>query len=210
MSQTRRKGNRARMSERGSRVLLIAAGAAAVSIAAFLDKRRRHIARDQAAATVRRGVAQTVRKADYASGVAKGAVHGAAGTLRRDERDYDDVTLARKVETELFRPADAPKGSVSVNVVHGVVELRGEVRRPEDIKRLAETAAGVDGVKDVHNLLHTSGSPPKHSPPSEPDDVRSRADEPSAPSRFSNNPATSPPADEPLVQRAGKPDRPTG
>jgi hypothetical protein len=37
------------------------------------------------------------------------------------------VTLARGVESEIFRPADAPKGKVSVNVAHGVVELRGEV-----------------------------------------------------------------------------------
>jgi hypothetical protein len=31
------------------------------------------------------------------------------------------------VETEVFRPADAPKGKVDVNVANGVVELRGGI-----------------------------------------------------------------------------------
>ena len=72
--------------------------------------------------------------------------------------DYDDVTLARKVESELFRPADVPKGSISVNVNDGVVELRGELPDPEKIEELGETAKKIDGVKDVRNLLSTSNS----------------------------------------------------
>ena len=33
--------------------------------------------------------------------------------------DVDDVTLARKVETEIFRDVNAPKGDVSVDVQAG-------------------------------------------------------------------------------------------
>ncbi len=90
----------------------------------------------------------------YASGVAEGAAHRATEPLQRGERRYDDITLARKVETELFRPADAPKGSVSVNVQNGVVELRGEVKRPEDKKDLEAKARSIPEVRDVRNLLH--------------------------------------------------------
>ena len=68
------------------------------------------------------------------------------------------MTLARKVETELFRPADVPKGSISVNVNDGVVELRGELPDPEQIEELGDTAKKIDGVKDVRNLLSTSNS----------------------------------------------------
>jgi osmotically-inducible protein OsmY len=82
-----------------------------------------------------------------AVGKAKGAVSGS--------KDYDDVTLARKVESELFRPADAPKGSVSVNVNDGVVELRGELSDQAKIDELGDNARKIDGVKDVRNLLHT-------------------------------------------------------
>jgi hypothetical protein len=85
-----------------------------------------------------------------AVGKVKAAASGVTGG-----KDYDDVTLARKVETELFRPADAPKGQVSVNVNDGVVELRGELPDQKQIDELGETARKIGGVKDVRNLLHT-------------------------------------------------------
>ena len=84
---------------------------------------------------------------------AAGKVKGAASSV--GSKDYDDVTLARKVESELFRPADAPKGSVSVNVNDGVVELRGELPDQAQIDELGSNAKKIDGVKDVRNLLHT-------------------------------------------------------
>ena len=98
---------------------------------------------------------------------------GVAG--RAAPKDLDDVTIARKVESEIFRPPEAPKDSVSVNVQHGIVELRGEVKRPEDVEALGAAAARVEGVEEVRNLLHTPASPPKHSPPSDPEEVRARA-----------------------------------
>jgi osmotically-inducible protein OsmY len=106
----------------------------------------------------------------------KGVAAKATGPARRFGRDYDDVTLARKVESELFRPEDTPKGSISVNAHDGTVELRGEVESEEQIEALGQAASKVDGVKDVHNLLHTPGAEPKHSPVSETEEVRARAD----------------------------------
>ena len=89
-----------------------------------------------------------------AAGKAKGAVHSVASTVTGG-KDYDDVTLARKVETELFRPASVPKGAISVNVNDGVVELRGELADQQQIEELGDTAKKIDGVRDVRNLLHT-------------------------------------------------------
>ncbi|HEV2060072.1 MAG TPA: BON domain-containing protein [Solirubrobacteraceae bacterium] len=145
-------------------VVLFAAGAATARLAGYLDKRRRHIARDRAAAAARDLAQAADRKARYTAGVVTGALQETATPLRGRQREYDDVTLARKVESELFRPADAPKESVSINVHNGIVELRGEVKRPEDIKELEAATQKIEGVKNVHNLLHTPGSPPKHSP----------------------------------------------
>jgi osmotically-inducible protein OsmY len=88
-----------------------------------------------------------------AIGKVKAAASGVTGG-----KDYDDVTLARKVETELFRPADAPKGQVSVNVNDGVVELRGELPDQKQIDELGESARKIGGVKDVRNLLHTGAN----------------------------------------------------
>jgi hypothetical protein len=74
--------------------------------------------------------------------------------------DYDDVTLTRKVETEIFRADDAPKGDVNVNTENGVVYLRGKVKNPEQIRALEVAALEVDGVRAVNNLLTQPGTEP--------------------------------------------------
>jgi hypothetical protein len=114
------------------------------------------------------------RAARRAAGVARGRLTGAAATVRGG-RQYDDHTLTRKVESEIFRPEEAPKAKVSVSAVDGVVELRGEVGE-EQIAKLGKAARAVDGVRDVRNLLHVPGTPAPHAPPSDPDDVRARAE----------------------------------
>jgi osmotically-inducible protein OsmY len=137
----------------------VAGGAAA---AYFLDpqqgKRRRHVAFDRLMALLRRCKADSERKARYAAGVAKGAAAEAAGA-GEGTGALPDPDLANKVRSEIFRDADAPKGDVNVNAENGVVYLRGEVPRPEDVNRLAEQARAIKGVRDVVNLLHTPGQP---------------------------------------------------
>ena len=130
----------------------------------FLDpqngKRRQNTVRDKALKYARRGSQEAVRQADYVAGVAKGAVREVtpSGAESPAER-LNDAALARKVETEIFRPEDAPKGKVSVNVEGGVVYLRGEVDQQDGIDRLAEQARNVEGVQGVKNLLHVPGTP---------------------------------------------------
>ena len=81
----------------------------------------------------------------------------AANDPGRTTGALNDPALARKVESEIFRPADAPKDKVSVNVEHGVVFLRGEVASREQADSLESAASAVEGVKRVENLLHTAG-----------------------------------------------------
>jgi BON domain len=83
-----------------------------------------------------------------------------AGPLGRSPKpDMDDFTLARKVETVIFRGANSPKATVNVNVVDGVVWLRGEVKRPQQIRSLEEKARSVPEVQGVENLLHLPKTP---------------------------------------------------
>jgi osmotically-inducible protein OsmY len=89
---------------------------------------------------------------------AKGAV-ATAVSRAKSSPDLDDVGLARKVETVIFRDPDAPKGQVSIDVQAGVVYLRGTVADESWITRLADDANKVDGVKGVKNLLHQPGTP---------------------------------------------------
>jgi gas vesicle protein len=79
--------------------------------------------------------------------------------LKEEPKDFDDVTLPRKVETEIFRDADVPKGQIDVNVQEGVVQLRGEVPSEDMLQALVEKTRKVQGVRDVESLLHLPGSP---------------------------------------------------
>ena len=146
-------------------------GGAALGAAAqyFLDKesgaRRRNTARDQAMARARRQARDVTAKADYAAGQAKGKVASMTPTPSDDRKldDLGDAALARKVESEIFRAQDAPKGKVDVNAENGVVFLRGEVER-DWIERLERDAEQVTGVKAVRNLLHEPGTPAPTAP----------------------------------------------
>jgi osmotically-inducible protein OsmY len=143
-------------------VLTFALGAAAGAAAAhYLDpesgRKRRNQMRDQAQSTASSAASAMQTQAQHAAGVVKGAAHSATPSGTRLE-EPDDVTLARKVETEIFRPHDAPKGTVSVDVQAGVAYLRGTVDEPW-IDRLADEAKKVDGIKGVKNLLHRPGTP---------------------------------------------------
>jgi osmotically-inducible protein OsmY len=88
-------------------------------------------------------------------GLAQRATH-----LREEQKPQpDDVTLARKVETEIFRDPDVPKGQINVNAEHGKVVLRGEAPTSEMINDLVERARKVQGVQEVENLLHLPDAP---------------------------------------------------
>jgi osmotically-inducible protein OsmY len=45
---------------------------------------------------------------------------------------------------------------VNVNVENGIVYLRGEVKRQDEMRKLIEDAGSVDGVRGVESLLHTA------------------------------------------------------
>ena len=126
-------------------------------------RRRRAMVRDRVPAFFRQGGRRAERAARAISAEAYGVTQKVKH-LREEEKDYDDVTLARKIETEIFRDADAPKGQVDINVVDGVVQLRGELESTELIAELEAKTRNVTGVKDVENLLHTPGTPAPSTP----------------------------------------------
>jgi osmotically-inducible protein OsmY len=136
-----------------------AAGAAGLLTGYFLDpdtgKRRRHIARDRALAILRRGSEAARNQAEYRANQVEGKIEAAKSKAAPERPAPNDQALADRVKSEIFRPEDAPKGSVNVNVQDGVVYLRGEVQRQDQIRKLIEQARSVDGVAGVENLLHT-------------------------------------------------------
>ncbi len=77
----------------------------------------------------------------------------------RQPKPLDDVTITRKVETEIFRSAKVAKGKISINTADGVVWLRGEAKNPEQIKELEARTKAIPEVKRVENLLHLPKTP---------------------------------------------------
>jgi osmotically-inducible protein OsmY len=136
------------------RFRLIAFGA---GLSYFFDpdngRRRRKVAADRLTAVLRRHGGRLVRgTVSEAHALKQKTTH-----LREEPKPQpDDVTLARKVESEIFREADVPKGKINVNAENGKIVLRGEVDSPELIDELVGKARKVQGVQDVESLLHTS------------------------------------------------------
>jgi osmotically-inducible protein OsmY len=153
-----RAGGRAKASGVSSKAVG-AAGAAGLAAGYFLDpdsgKRRRHVARDRALGLIRRGARKTGRQADYVESTVEGKVEAVKSKTAPPKPAANDQALAERVKSEIFQPADAPKESVNINVENGVVYLRGQVKRPDEIKKLVKEAEAVDGVRGVENLLHT-------------------------------------------------------
>jgi osmotically-inducible protein OsmY len=138
-------------------------GAAIGAAAAwFLDPndgtRRRNVVRDKTTTYARRGKEEAARKATYAGETVKGkATAVAPGTEREPAGErLNDPALKAKVESEIFRDPDSPKGQVSVNVEDGVVYLRGELDDEAKIEGLREAAARVEGVRGVESLLQAN------------------------------------------------------
>jgi len=138
-------------------------GAAIGAAAAwFLDPndgtRRRNVVRDKTMKYARRGKEEAARKATYAGETVKGkATAVAPGTGREPAGErLNDPALKAKVESEIFRDPDSPKGQVSVSVEDGVVYLRGELDDEAKIEGLREAAARVEGVRGVESLLQAN------------------------------------------------------
>ena len=80
-------------------------------------------------------------------------------------KDLDDVTIARKVETEIFRTRAVDKGKIDVNVADGVVYLRGIAKNPAQVKAIEAKARAIPEVVEVENLLHLPKTPARSSRP---------------------------------------------
>jgi BON domain len=164
-----RRGSRARSHSEATRMLwmLSATAACAAALGALLEyfldpgggRRRRHIARDRTVSRLRRTERRAATRARRAESHAVGVVRRTLNARRDAGEPLDDVTLAHKVESELFRRAHVPKGQINVNAEEGVVFLRGVVERHEEIARVEEVAQALAGVRAVENLLHLPGTP---------------------------------------------------
>ena len=153
----------------------LAAGAAGAAAAYFLDpqmgRTRRARAKDRIAATVRRAGRRLGRKGRWLEGKAYGLGMKAIHPVEQP-KEFDDVTLAHKVESEVLRGAD--KGRISVNAEDGIVVLRGEVDTAEQMNTIAEAVLHLPGVTGVENLLHLPGEAAPNKAPAQEASARAK------------------------------------
>lgn len=140
------------------RKFLTAIGGTALA-AYFLDPdqgaRRRNMAKDRVGAFFRSRAREAERTAGAARAQAEGMAARAQAAATPDSPPADDIALADRVRTEVFRPEEAPKGDVNVDAVDGIVSLRGQVERVEQIREIEDQVRSIPGVRDVENHLHT-------------------------------------------------------
>lgn len=129
---TKRRAAASRM-PRGVRVKLAAAAACGAGFGALLEffldpnagRRRRHATRDRALSRMRRTERRAFTRARRAETHALGIARRTVNARRPAKAPADDVALAHKVESEVFRRAGVPKGQIDVNAEAGVVSCAG-------------------------------------------------------------------------------------
>jgi osmotically-inducible protein OsmY len=117
-------------------------------------RRRRRRLTDRTGGFVRGRIRAARKAGHFAAAWTHGRAMKATHLREQPKPQPDDATLAQKVESEVFRAAGVPKGTINVNSEHGVVYLRGELEEPELIERLIHQTRKVQGVRDVRSLLH--------------------------------------------------------
>lgn len=142
------------MRRRLRRLFVPAAAAVGAAIMYLFDpregKRRRAVTRDQTSSAIRRLKRRAEKRKRYIEGKAHGLVHELHGEA---PKLLDDATVKHKIESEVLRHFDGPR--INVNVDEGIAVLRGELKRPEDIRRLEREVEKMPGVVAVKNLVHT-------------------------------------------------------
>ena len=144
-------------------IVIGALGGLAGALVAFLTDPQRGRARraqllDQGAATVRSAGREATRAVRSATSLAEGKIEALTEGGSR-VAPIDDVTIRDRAETELFRDASVPKGTINISVERGILVLRGEVPDAEMRERLVREAEGIEGVWSVKNMLHLPGEP---------------------------------------------------
>ena len=153
--------SRIRGRPRINRLAVLIAGVSGAVVAFFADPARGRFRRsqlvDQVGARLRRVGRMRSRIVSDTYGMWQKVTH-----LEPESRAVDDVTLANRVETQIFRESRVDKGRVNVNVENGTVVLRGELSHPDEINALEKAARKVPGVVSVRNLLSLEGTPTRN------------------------------------------------
>lgn len=125
-------------------------------------RRRRAMLGDRLGSIGRRGSRAAERARRYAGSTVRGTRERIAAAADDQDELVDDITLTDRVESQVFRDRDLPKGELNIDTVGGVVMIRGQVDHSEVMNEIVARTWRVAGVKDVRNLMHLPGTPAPH------------------------------------------------
>jgi gas vesicle protein len=142
----------------------LAIGAAVgATFAYFFDpqrgKARRALAMDWSTARARRAWQALSQFGRYSTNTAAALPQRMVSVRSGERPTEDDLTLRDRVESEVFRDPDIPKGEINIDVNSGIVTVRGAVDNAFRIASIERAVFNVPGVRGVENLLHVSGTP---------------------------------------------------
>lgn len=121
---------------------------------------RRARTRDRLAGACRHSVRRVGRSFRAMRARSLGQFRRGVHAVRPVRKEYvDDVTLAHRVESEVYRDNHVSKGALNISAFEGAVVLRGALKRPDEIRELESKVAKVPGVRRVESLLHLEGTP---------------------------------------------------
>ncbi|HEX7223503.1 MAG TPA: BON domain-containing protein [Candidatus Limnocylindrales bacterium] len=159
-------GDRVNVAARSNRIGLrglLAALVGGAVLAFMLDpdrgRSRRAVTADRVAGTARRTRRHVGRIGRRVGSTVAGWRERAAHAGETGADQLDDIALAHRVESELFRDQSVPKGRLNINVENGVAVLRGTVDDEGMIASLERKVLRIPGVVGVRNLLHRTGTP---------------------------------------------------
>jgi osmotically-inducible protein OsmY len=141
---------------------LLTAGIVGALLAYFLDpksgSRRRAVATDKIGKYGRKAGKTVASNAQYIGGQVQGAAHEHM-PHQPDNPHPDDRTLRDRVESEIFRDTETSRENINVEVVNGIVTVRGEQPTQAAIESLVDRIRAIPNVRGVDNLLHLPGTP---------------------------------------------------
>ena len=150
---------------RGPSPWAVTAGALLGALAVYLfdpqrGKSRRALLVQWTSARVREGVRSLNQLGRYSSSTAAALPQRMISLNSAQRRPTpDDLTLRDRVETEVFRDPEMPKGEINFDVNNGIVTIRGSVDNAFRIATIEKAVFKVPGVSGVENLLHVAGTP---------------------------------------------------
>ena len=156
---------RNRLPRRGAptRISVITGAIAGAAVVYLFDpergRARRALLLDWSRARFRRGVRAVNQLGARTSTTAAAFPQRMVQLRTAGPKPADDLTLRDRVESEVFRNPDLPKGRINFDVESSVVTVRGQVDNAYQIANVEKAVLKVPGVAGVENLLHVAGTP---------------------------------------------------